>query len=75
MNLSLAKKFRVTEGQEFEARFEVHNSLNSVHYDEPAANRYTRSTFGVVDPLTVEQAGRGFSSDPRTAQVSLRYTF
>jgi len=49
--------------------------LNSVHYDEPAANRYTRSTFGVVDPLTVEQAGRGFSSDPRTAQVSLRYTF
>jgi len=75
LNLSLAKKFRVTEGQEFEARFEVHNSLNSVHYDEPAANRYTRSTFGVVDPLTVEQAGRGLSSDPRTAQVSLRYTF
>ena len=72
LNLSLAKKFRVVEGQDLEMRLEVHNSL---HYDEPAANRYTVSNFGVVDPLRVEQAGRGLSSDPRTAQVSLRYTF
>jgi len=62
-------------------RFEVHNSLNSVHYDEPGSNRYTNNPytgngdFGVVDPLTVEQDVGGLSSDPRTAQLSLRYTF
>lgn len=75
LNLSLAKNIRIKEDQQLQLRFEVHNSLNSVHYDEPGSNRYTNSDFGVVDPLTVVQDGRGLSSDPRTAQLSVRYTF
>lgn len=75
LNVSIAKNFRVTERQQLQARLEVHNSLNSVHYDEPGSNRYDNADFGVVDPLTVVQDGRGLSSDPRTVQVSVRYTF
>jgi hypothetical protein len=75
LNLSIAKNFRIKEGQQLQARFEVHNSLNSVHYDEPGSNRFTNPDFGVVDPLTVVDDGRGLSSDPRTAQLSVRYTF
>jgi hypothetical protein len=75
LNLSLEKKFRVKEGQDFEVRFEVHNALNSIHYDEPGSNRYTNGDFGVVDPLTVEQDGRSLSSDFRQGQLSLRYSF
>jgi Carboxypeptidase regulatory-like domain/TonB-dependent Receptor Plug Domain len=75
LSMSLAKKFRITEQQEFETRLEVQNVTNSVHYDEPAANRFTRADFGKVDPLTVVDDGRGLSSDPRKMQVSVRYTF
>jgi hypothetical protein len=41
-----------------------------VHYDEPGSNRYGNGDFGVVDPLTVSEDGRGLSSDPRKMQVS-----
>ena len=75
LNLSLAKNIRIKEDQQLQLRFEVHNSLNSVHYDEPGSNRYTNGDFGVVDALTVVEDGRGLSSDPRTAQLSVRYTF
>ena len=54
---------------------EVQNVTNSVHYDEPGSNRYNNSDFGVVDPLTVSEDGRGLTSDPRKMQVSVRYTF
>ena len=75
LSMSIAKKFRITEGQELEARLEVQNALNSVHYDEPGSNRYNNPDFGVVDPLTVSEDGRGLSSNPRTMQISLRYSF
>ncbi len=75
LNLSLVKKIRIKEGQELEARFEVHNAMNSTHYDEPGSNRYTNGDFGVVDPLTVEEDGRSLSSDFRQGQISLRYSF
>lgn len=75
LNLSLAKKIRVKESQNLEMRFELHNALNSTHYDEPGSNRYTNGDFGVVDPLTVQQDGRSLSSDFRQGQLSLRYTF
>jgi Carboxypeptidase regulatory-like domain/TonB-dependent Receptor Plug Domain len=75
LNLSLAKNFRVKEGQQLQLRFEVHNALNSVHYDEPGSNRYNNGDFGVVDPLTVQQDGRSLSSDFRQGQLSVRYTF
>jgi hypothetical protein len=75
LSMSIAKKFRITEGQELQARLEVQNALNSVHYDEPGSNRYNNPDFGVVDPLTVSEDGRGLSSNPRTMQISLRYSF
>ena len=56
-------------------RLEVQNVTNSVHYDEPASNRYTNSDFGKVDPLTLSQDGRGLTSDPRKMQLSIKYTF
>lgn len=75
LSMSLAKKTRITEHQEIELRLEVQNVTNSVHYDEPGSNRYLNGDFGVVDPLTVSEDGRGLSSDPRKMQVSARYTF
>ncbi len=75
LSISVAKKFRITEGQELETRLEVQNLTNSVHYDEPGSNRYNNGDFGVVDPLTVSEDGRGLTSDPRKMQVSVRYTF
>jgi hypothetical protein len=75
LSMSIAKKFRIAEGQEFQARLEVQNVLNSVHYDEPGSTRYNNPDFGVIDPLRVSNDGRGLSSDPRTMQVSVRYTF
>ena len=75
LSMSVAKKFRITETHELETRLEVQNVTNSVHYDEPGANRFNNSDFGVVDPLTVSEDGRGLTSDPRKMQVSVRYTF
>src|SRR5207248_1596126 len=75
LSMSVAKRFRITETHELETRVEVQNVTNSVHYDEPGSNRYNNSDFGVVDPLTVSEDGRGLTSDPRKMQVSVRYTF
>jgi hypothetical protein len=68
--VSLAKTTRIREGHELELRLEVQNLPNAVHYDEPGSNRYGNGDFGVVDPLTVSEDGRGLSSDPRKMQVS-----
>ena len=46
-----------------------------VNLNEPGSNRYSNGDFGVVDPLTVSEDGRGLSSDPRKMQLSARYTF
>ena len=75
LSMSVAKKVRITERQDVEMRLEAQNVTNSVHYDEPGSNRYNNSDFGVVDPLTVSEDGRGLTSDPRKMQVSVRYTF
>ena len=77
LSMSIAKTTRITERQQLQLRLEIQNLTNSVHYDEPGDNRYTNPTgdFGVVDPLTVFDDGRGLTSDPRKMQVSVRYTF
>jgi carboxypeptidase family protein len=75
LSMSLAKTTRIREGHELELRLEVQNLPNAVHYDEPGSNRYGNGDFGVVDPLTVSEDGRGLSSDPRKMQVSAKYTF
>jgi hypothetical protein len=75
LSMSVAKITRIREGQQLELRLEVQNVPNSVHYDEPGSNRFGNGDFGVVDPLTVSQDGRGLSSNPRTMQLSAKYTF
>jgi len=77
LSMSVAKRTRITEGQELEMRLEIQNLTNSVHYDEPGDNRYKNPTgdFAIVDPLTVFNEGRGLTSDPRKMQVSVKYTF
>jgi hypothetical protein len=75
LSMSVAKITHITEQQELELRLEIQNVTNSVHYDEPGSNRYSNGDFGVVDPLTVSEDGRGLSSDPRKMQVSVRYSF
>jgi Carboxypeptidase regulatory-like domain/TonB-dependent Receptor Plug Domain len=75
LSMSVAKIFRITERHQLETRLEIQNVTNSVHYDEPGSNRYGNGDFGVVDPLTVSEDGRGLSSDPRKMQVSVKYTF
>ena len=75
LSMSIGKKTRITEHQQLEMRLEIQNLTNSVHYDEPGSNRYGNGDFGVVDPLTVVEDGRGLTSDPRKMQVSVKYTF
>jgi hypothetical protein len=75
LSMSVAKVFRITERHQLETRLEIQNVTNSAHYDEPGSNRYGNGDFGVVDPLTVSEDGRGLSSDPRKMQVSVKYTF
>lgn len=75
LSMSLAKRTRIREGHELELRMEVQNVPNAVHYDEPGSNRYGNGDFGVVDPLTVSEDGRGLSSDPRKMQFSAKYSF
>ena len=75
LSMSIAKMTRIREGHQLELRLEVQNVPNAVHYDEPGSNRYGNADFGVVDPLTVTEDGRGLTSDPRKMQISARYTF
>jgi hypothetical protein len=75
LSLSLGKKTKLTERQQLELRLEVQNVMNSVQYDEPAANRFNNSDFAIVDPLTIVNDGRSLTSDPRRMQVSVKYSF
>jgi len=75
LSMSIGKVTHISERQALELRLEVQNVTNSVHYDEPGSNRYGNGDFGVVDPLTVSEDGRGLSSDPRKMQISAKYTF
>jgi hypothetical protein len=75
LSMSIAKMTRIREGHQLELRLEIQNVPNAVHYDEPGSNRYSNGDFGIVDPLTVSEDGRGLSSDPRKMQLSARYTF
>ena len=75
MNVSLGKVTRITERQAIELRVEMQNALNSKHYDQPASIRTNSGVFGAVDAGTVENVGLLPGSNPRTIQLSAKYTF
>jgi hypothetical protein len=75
MNLSLGKVTRLAWNHTFELRVEMQNALNSKHYDEPASIRTNSSVFGAVDAATVENFCCSPGSNPRTIQLSGKYSF
>jgi hypothetical protein len=70
LNLSLGKITRITERHLFELRIEMQNALNSKHYGLPGSIRTNSGFFGIAD------AGiAGAGSNPRTMQLSAKYSF
>jgi hypothetical protein len=67
VDASLAKKFRITESQSLELRFEAENITNSVMYGLPYSSRITSTLFGYMTGRT--------SNGCRKAQLSAKYTF
>ena len=67
VDASLAKKFRITESQSLELRFEAENITNSVMYGLPYSSRITSTLFGYMTGQT--------SNGCRKAQLSAKYTF
>ena len=54
LDLSLFRNFPVTERVQLQLRGEGFNTTNTPHFDNPAANVSTASTFG-----TISSAGQG----------------
>jgi hypothetical protein len=75
LNLSLGKVTRVSERTTFELRLEMQNAFNSRHYEQPASARINSGVFGVVDPQTVVNFGLAEGSNPRTMQLSAKFSF
>ena len=64
LNLSLVKRFAVTERTALDLRLEAFNAFNTVNFGNPAA------TFGSSSFGQITSAG-----DPRVVQVAIRYRF
>jgi hypothetical protein len=75
LNLSLGKVTQITEKQAIELRVEMQNAFNSKHYDQPASIRTNSGVFGAVDAGTVFNICCSPGSNPRTIQLSAKYTF
>jgi hypothetical protein len=75
MNLSIGKITILKWNHTLELRAEMQNALNSKHYDQPASIRINSGVFGAVDAGTVENYGYGAGSNPRTIQLSAKYSF
>ena len=63
-NLSLVKRFAVTEGSAIDLRFEAFNAFNNVNFSNP------NTTFGNANFGQITGAG-----DPRQTQIAVRYRF
>ena len=74
-NISLGKVTRVTERTSLELRLEMQNAFNTRHFEQPASARINSGIFGSVDPLTVVNAGLAEGSNPRTMQLSAKFSF
>lgn len=75
VNLSLGKVTRITEKHALELRVEMQNAFNYKHYDQPASNRTNSGVFGAIDAGTVLNSGLAEGSNPRTIQLSAKYSF
>jgi hypothetical protein len=65
-DLSLVKKFKITERQSISFRWECYNLFNHPTFGGLTTNLTTPATFGKFSSLV---------SDPRIMQASLRYSF
>jgi hypothetical protein len=64
LNLSLGKRFTMTERQAAEVRFEAFNSLNHTNFGNPGTS-FGSSSFGVISS----------AGSPRIVQMAIRYQF
>jgi len=53
----------------------MQNAFNTRHFEQPASARINSGIFGSVDPLTVVNAGLAEGSNPRTMQLSAKFSF
>jgi outer membrane receptor protein involved in Fe transport len=67
VDMTLGKKFAITERQTFQLRLEVQNLTNSVMYDVPYSARITSGMFGYMMGQTFNNA--------RHMQISAKYEF
>jgi hypothetical protein len=77
VDVSLAKKFRISERQAIVFRTEAYNLLNRPNFANPAANLTNPATFGKIS-ATARTNGvpiGGDSGGPRIVQIALRYEF
>lgn len=70
VDMSLVKRFKVTERQSFTFRAEAYNALNNPNWTNPSVSLNSSSTFGQIGGTT----GPAGTSN-RTMQLSLRYDF
>ncbi|MBZ5623847.1 MAG: TonB-dependent receptor [Acidobacteriia bacterium] len=66
VDLSLVKKFKITEQYAISFRAEAYNLFNNVNFDAPNANLSTLATFGKIS---------GTVGNARTLQMALRFEF
>jgi hypothetical protein len=64
VNLSMVKRFEVTEGSAIDLRFEAFNAFNTVNFSNPNTN------FGTAAFGSITSAG-----DARQIQIAVRYRF
>jgi hypothetical protein len=65
VNLTMVKRFAITESSALDLRFEAFNAFNTVNFANPASLAFGSSNFG-----NITSAG-----DPRQVQVAVRYRF
>ncbi len=63
-NLSLVKRFTITEGSSLDLRLEAFNAFNNVNFANPATS-FGSANFGNITS----------AADPRQVQVAIRYRF
>jgi hypothetical protein len=72
-NMTVAKRFRITEHHTLESRLEIQNLTNSEMYDAPGT---TNGSIQATTFMRMLQSSDGvMASSPRRMQVSLKYSF
>ena len=71
-DISLVKRFRITEKSAVTFRTEAYNLFNTVNFNAPAVNLQTPQTFGVI---SATPTGASNQSGARILQLALRVDF